>query len=218
MRVWIIIAIAASGCLRTTAYHCDSSDQCGAGGTCQSSVGFCSFADPECGQRFGPQAGQYANTCVTPEQGIDAAIDSKIPMIDGPPGSHCPTGYNTIPNGTAGHRYKLSPLNDTWMQQVTACGSQFTYLAIPNDPTELGALDTFIGLEPDYWVGIGDAGAEGTFVTVKGDPATYLPWQAPAPDNSGPGPENCVDVITAAAMFDDSKCNIQFAAICECDP
>ena len=79
----IAIALLASGCLRTTAFHCASDTQCGAGGTCQD-VGYCSFADPMCpdGQRFGDLADKYSNTCVGALPGIDAGIDAR--PIDAP--------------------------------------------------------------------------------------------------------------------------------------
>jgi hypothetical protein len=211
---WLVLAFA-SGCLRSTEFHCETSDQCGAGGTCQTSVGYCSFSDPQCGQRFGPQAGMLAGTCVTPEQAIDAGVDAKS-LIDGPPGSNCPTGYNVIPNGTPGHRYKLLATPDQWMQQVAACNGQSTYLMVPNDATELGATDALAGAAGLYWIGLDDIANEGTFVTVKNAPAPYLLWMPPAPDN-GPPPENCVEAITASAMMNDDKCNTQLPAICECE-
>jgi hypothetical protein len=211
---WIILALT-TGCLRQTEFRCDTNAQCGTGGTCET-VGYCSFSDPDCGRRFGPQAGTLANTCVG---GADAGVDSARvdAMIDGS-SNHCSAGYNPITNGTPGHRYKLIPNADHWQQQVDLCAGAFTYLAIPDDPTELGALDTLAGAISEYWVGIDDMATEGTFVTIKGPVATYLPWQPPAPDNQAPG-ENCVEVLTAAAMFNDDRCTpTSHAAICECDP
>ena len=58
-----VVVLLSAGCLRATEYHCTSSDQCGTGGTCEAS-GYCSFADSSCGQRYGAQAGPYANQCV----------------------------------------------------------------------------------------------------------------------------------------------------------
>ena len=211
---WIVIALT-TGCLRQTEFRCETSDQCGTGGTCEQ-VGFCSFADPDCGRRFGPQAGTLANTCVG---GVDGGIDGMhVDAMTDTPTNHCPTGYNTIANGTPGHRYKLLATADNWMQQHDLCAGAFTYLVIPDDVTELGALDTLAGSNPLYWVGVDDLVTEGTFLTVKNVAATYLPWQAPAPDDQTPG-EDCVEAITAAAMFNDVRCTpTQLPAICECDP
>jgi len=59
MRACVLLCLLA-GCLRTTEYRCSSSGQCGTGGTCES-TGYCSFADTSCGQRYGNEAGPYAN-------------------------------------------------------------------------------------------------------------------------------------------------------------
>ena len=213
MRATLILLAITTGCLRQTQFHCETSDQCGAGGTCES-VGYCSFLDADCGHRFGPQAGTYANTCVgATDGGVDAKHDAPVDSSN-----HCAGGYNAISNGTAGHRYKLITTTDTWQVQHDACLGPFSYLAIPDDATELAALDALAGSIALYWVGVDDIATEGTFLTVKNVPATFLPWQPPAPDDAPPG-EDCVEAITAVAMFNDDRCNnTQLAAICECDP
>ena len=78
-----IAMLMSTGCLRSTAFHCTSDTQCSSGGPagkCQTSVGFCSFADPGCpdGQRFGDLADMYANTCVGVIPLIDAGIDAHL--------------------------------------------------------------------------------------------------------------------------------------------
>jgi len=107
---------------------------------------------------------------------------------------------------------------ENWQLQVNAClaESQFAYLAIPDDAAELAALDMLAGSASSYWVGIDDLTTEGTFLTVKNVPATFLPWDPPAPDDAGPG-EDCVEAITAIAKLDDQRCTTQLPAICECD-
>jgi hypothetical protein len=208
--VWIAIA-ASAGCLRQTEFHCTTDADCGVTGTCES-VGFCSFPDTSCGQRFGAAAGPYANQCVAGQVGIDAGVDA--PAQDAP-ASGC-DGFTAIA-GQA-HRYKLIAATNDWMTQRDGCASAgaSSYLAIPDDATELGALDTFAGATASYWIGVDDMGMEGVFLTVKGATATFLPWATGEPDNAMNS--DCVSAITAAAQFQDDKCNTQYAAICECEP
>ena len=218
MRAWWIVLAINAGCLRSTEYHCETSAQCGPGGTCQTSVGFCSFADSQCGERFGPQAGPYANQCVGSTT-IDGGIDGKPidGMSDG--GNHCPSGYNEITNGTPGHRYKLVPGGDNWQNQHDFCAatSPFAYLTIPDDTTEQGGLDTLAGANALYWIGVDDLVTEGTFLTVKNVAPTFHPWATGQPNN-GPPAENCVEAITATGEWNDDRCNTNLPAICECDP
>ena len=211
---FFLIALLSAGCLRATEYHCTSSDQCGTGGTCQAS-GYCSFNDSSCGQRYGAEAGPYANQCVGGGGTVDAGTDAFVPSDAS---NHCPSGFATITGGTPGHRYKAQPTTQNWQLQVNAClaESTFAYLAIPDDAGELAALDSLAGASASYWVGIDDLTTEGTFVTVKNMPATFLPWNPPAPDDAGPG-EDCVEAITALAKFNDQRCNMQLPAICECE-
>lgn len=80
MRALLIVATLAclaGGCLRTTAFHCASNAQCGAG-ICED-TGFCSFTDSSCpsGQRYDQLGGANSNQCVDPNvMPLDAAIDS----------------------------------------------------------------------------------------------------------------------------------------------
>ena len=65
--VGVAAALVATtvGCLRSVAFHCDTGADCGTGGVCEP-VGYCSFADPDCGngRRYGELAGDLANQCV----------------------------------------------------------------------------------------------------------------------------------------------------------
>jgi hypothetical protein len=215
MRFYLGALLITAGCLRATEYHCSSSDQCGTGGTCEAS-GYCSFADSSCGQRYGAEAGPFANQCVGTSGGLDAGADGT--SATGDAANHCPTTFATLAGGTPGHRYRALAASNNWQLQVNAClaESTFAYLAIPDDATELAALDTLAGASPSYWVGIDDLTTEGTFLTVKNMPATFLPWDPPAPDDAGPG-EDCVEALTTLAKFNDQRCNMQLPAICECE-
>lgn len=78
---------ACAGCKISAAFHCDTDPQCGAGGTCQTTAGYCSFADTSCGSglRYDDYAGDgLAGTCVGAD--LDAAVvDAVDAAIDAPP-------------------------------------------------------------------------------------------------------------------------------------
>lgn len=209
-----LLALICAGCLRTTQFQCSANLECGNGGTCES-VGFCSFPDPECGRRFADSAGPFANQCVgTP--GIDAGVDG--PGIDAPPITGCPNGYNPLPGAPDGHRYLRLGAIATWVNQRAACTLTTTsaYLAVPDDAAELQELATIAAATP-FWVGIYDMANNGTYVTVRGAPATFLPWASGEPDS---GPEDCVAGASATQLMDD-RCdngNARYVAVCECEP
>jgi hypothetical protein len=215
------LALNAS-CLRQTEFNCATNAQCGPSGTCQlvgASVGYCSFPDSECGQRFGESAGPYANQCVGMQGGGDGSITIDARMIDGAPVSGCPASYTALPNApTNTHRYMRVPQDKNWNEQVAFCmqtSPATAYLAIPNDAEELTALFTLAGNAP-FWIGISDTATEGTFVTVRGATATFLPFAVP-PD--GGTTENCV--AATGTNFSDEKCTgggSNRPAVCECEP
>lgn len=213
----VFVAAATAGCLRSTSFRCERDSDCGAAGTCEP-IGYCSVANAECvgtGRAYSDSAGQsLANSCVpgdNPGPAPDAAIDAPI---DGP-NVGCPSGYAEIA-GSA-HRYK--PLtNVSWDDARTACRltSASAYLAVPDDATELTNLAS--AATAPFWIGLDDKAAEGMFVTQKGVPATFKPWQAGGvePDN-GPPDEDCVEAISATEIA-TNRCGNKHAAICECEP
>lgn len=225
---FIVSALAAlsSGCLRQTSFHCETSDQCGAGGTCESE-GFCSLPDPSCpsGDRFTDAAGALANQCVGGDPGSDGGIDA--PPGDGAPGdgapvdgpaAGCPAGYAEITGGQAGHRYRLLTAAANWQTQRDTCAatSASAYLAHPEDAAELAALGTLAA--STFWVGISDMGTEGTFVTLQGGAPPSSLWLPGEPD--GGQQVDCVAAMMSGGNygFADERCNQQYAAICECVP
>jgi hypothetical protein len=66
------------------------------------------------------------------------------------------------------------------------------------------------------WVGVDDLATEGTFLTVLGMPATFLPWAAGQPDNKPPG-EDCVHASSATQLYSDERCGLSARSVCECD-
>jgi hypothetical protein len=215
------LALNAS-CLRQTEFNCTTNAQCGPSGTCQlvgAAVGYCSFPDSECGQRFGESAGPYANQCVGTQGGGDGGVTIDGRMIDGPPASGCPAGFNALPSAPANtHRYMKVPQNKNWNDQAAFCtqaSPTSAYLAVPNDAEELAALFTLAGGTDPFWVGISDTAMEGIYVMLRGGTATFLPWAMNQPTGDA---EDCV--AATGTNFSDEKCGggTTRPAICECEP
>lgn len=213
---FVFAAVLTAGCLRSTAFRCATSSDCGAGGVCEP-VGFCSIPNADCpgsGRSYGDSAGQgLSNTCVPaggPGPGVDAGVDASI---DAMPANKCPSGYASVA-GSA-HVYKALS-NVTWDEARMMCKqtSPAAYLAVPDDATELANLATVATLP--FWIGIDDKANQGDWMTQKGAPATFLPWAPNEPDNTPPG-QDCVDAVSATQIAND-RCGNQQAAVCECEP
>ena len=220
----LVLVLANPACLRKTEFQCSDDSACGPAGRCES-TNFCSFADPECssGRRYDQSAGSLAGQCTSGGMTSDGGpVDMPRP-IDGPsidtPPAGCPSGYAAITGGQAGHVYRLVATADDWTKQQAGCKltSSSANLAVPDDAVEHNALDALAGA--NYWVGITDAATEMTWLNVLGAPQTYLPWQAPAPDNNAGGQgEDCVESLPAVHMFNDRRCMENLPTICECIP
>ena len=213
----ILLAAAAAltaGCLRATAFRCERDAECGAAGACEA-TGYCSVANGQCagtGRAYSDTAGpDLANTCVPggapqPDAGVDGAVDGRM--------AGCPPGYAAV-NGSS-HLYKAIPGALSWTEARTICGSAtaVTYLAQPDDATELAGLAMVAA--PPFWVGLDDNAIEGMFVNRNNVAATFLPWAAGEPDN-GPPEENCVDAVSSSQIATE-RCGARHPAICECEP
>jgi hypothetical protein len=209
--VTLLFAIGLAGCLRAADYRCTSAADCGMQGTCQPG-GHCSFADPSCasGQRFGELSGAAAGQCVgaggdggVADGAIDGSGDGSVPG--------CPNGYGAMSGGNAGHAYRKLAAAD-WQTQVNACAADGAkvYLAIPDDPGELNGIR---GEGGDAWVGISDNATAGSYVTVLGAAATYLPWGNGEPNTA----LHCVEEVKMTHLATLSCSNSLFA-MCECAP
>lgn len=221
MRTFAICLLVAitTGCLRNTAFKCESDADCGASGACEA-IGYCSFPNTACadsGRSFSDSAGQnLPGTCVPagdrpgPDAGVDAAIDGTI-------GATCPADYAAIAGSP--HVYKRI-LAVTWDEARIACKatSMSAYLAVPDDATELLDLDT-IAMTVPFWIGIDDVAQLHVFVTQKGVAAVFLPWAPPGvPDDGNPGkPRRCVNAVSTTQIATD-ECNKSHVAVCECEP
>lgn len=215
--VTALLATSAS-CLRKTEFRCDTSTECGAGLTCES-TGYCSFADSEC-QRYSESAGPLAGQCVgstNTDAGvdIDGAVSTDGAMPDGPVAG-CPAGYEEV--GALPHRYRFLMNVENWETHRGACAatSSSAYLAIPDDADELMQLAARAG--GTFWVGVQDMDTEGTYVTVRNTPQTFLPWAGGEPNNGGPGEGSDCVAANNNSQFLDERCNTKYRAVCECEP
>jgi len=129
-------------------------------------------------------------------------------FIDGDPSiDAAPRACLTSPAYTAmgAIRYREGTPLVSWAAARAACKSEGAELWVP---TSTAILNAWSG----DWVGITDAGSEGTWVTVYGMPATFLPWDAAQPD--GGNGENCAR--STNGVMEDRDCTDLRDYVCEC--
>ncbi|HEY5939060.1 MAG TPA: C-type lectin domain-containing protein [Kofleriaceae bacterium] len=106
-------------------------------------------------------------------------------------------------------RYKTVALDVSWNDAREDCAADGAYLTIPDDALE--AASDAIG----DWIGITDEVEEGTWMTLEGVPATFLPWQPGQPDG-GVG-ENCARLDDGLDQLEDRACTDTRDYSCECE-
>jgi hypothetical protein len=229
LAMYAVIAWASAGCLRSPEFRCLRDGECGPAGVCEP-IGYCSSANAACpgtGRSFGDSAGGLSNTCVpsgnpgpAPDAGArdDAgvAIDAGIAIdaaIDAVPAAPCSPGYAAI--GGSLHLYKVFN-DDSWDRAALDCKLTGTtaYLAIPDDAGELADI-VALATTSEVWLGIDDKQDRDAFVTQKGVPATFLPWDEDQPDQ-GMG-RDCVKTVSSTKIATD-RCGSGRAVVCECEP
>jgi Lectin C-type domain len=102
-------------------------------------------------------------------------------------------------NGTNGHKYFLLSQNTWTGAQAEAVSLGGNLATVRNAGEEAFITSNFAhfgGVTRDLWIGLTDAGHEGTFTWVSGEPFIgYTNWQVGQPDNgAGAGPENYVHI------------------------
>lgn len=130
------------------------------------------------------------------------------------PAGICPADFIQLPGGSP-HVYRLASGPAIFNSQLDNCAalSIAAYLAIPDDQPE---LDGLVGLAAtSIWVGIDDLQTEGTYRTVIGQVATFLPFAVSEPD--GTPLQNCLFADDQSQLHDQS-CSSNLPAICECEP
>jgi hypothetical protein len=99
-------------------------------------------------------------------------------------------GSPGVVNPSNGHTYYLTT-NTNWVHAAKDAHRLGGRLATINDAAEQAwVFDTFSsygGTSRLLWIGLTDAGAEGTFRWVSGEPVTYTNWAPGEPNDSGGG-------------------------------
>jgi hypothetical protein len=133
-------------------------------------------------------------------------------LVPDTPSGLCPADFQPLASGSA-HRYLVLAGPDDYASQRAACAARgpSIYLVVPDDQAELDAMVQAAG-GFTFWVGIDDRAIEGSFVTTKGAPATFLPWAAGEPSG-----EDCV-LVASDGTFHDDDCLSAFPSACECEP
>lgn len=216
-----LCVLAFGGCMRPAAFACAADGQCVRGaeqGVCEP-AGRCSFADEACtsGRRYAELSGEQGGECVGDEAlDGDARVDdppletgdASLEPADASLPAECP-GFMLVD----GHYLKKLGAAG-WTNQRSACGTLpgNVFLAVPDDEVELAAIVAVGG--GDAWIGISDAAAEGSYMTVLGAMATFLPWAAGEPDNAGN--QDCVR--SKGTTIETALCGTPVIAVCECVP
>jgi hypothetical protein len=116
------------------------------------------------------------------------------------------TSVGSGPHGGAmrnGNEYRLFTNAVSWAQADADCRSRRGHLATFTSPPEQSFIMGSVIGYASYatWVGLTDAGHEGTWTWVTGEPASSLPWNYGQPDNAG-GAENWAEVMSGGGLTD----------------
>jgi lectin-like protein len=168
---------------------------------------------------FAPTSGSDmpAGTAADAPLGLDALQSARCPAdfvpVAGAPSLYKIYSYSADVTADARQPFDAS---------VATCIAQGAHLAIVETPEEATALSTVIVADPSfqfYAEGVTDAAVEGTWLTVLGGPATYLPWAGGQPDGAGGGDGDC-GIINYSGQLYDYYCDLAhpYAFACECEP
>lgn len=135
--------------------------------------------------------------------GTDGAIDGTM--------LSCPGTYTMLVGAVSNSRYRVVDNSSDWDSAEAACEADGHHLAIPDDATERDAMYNALVTE-NIWIGVTDRITEGTYLSVTGGTATYLPWGAGEPDA-----EDCVYIESLSMMYRAQGCGSGRRYICECD-
>jgi hypothetical protein len=176
-----------------------------------------------------PPIDATGGTVDTPRGSNDAAIDAPVMLIDAPPDAPtthtCPAGYNAVQGAPATSKYKLFSFGTGGADQTAgftaanqACATDGTHLIIAETAAEaaaIGAQLQYAQSWPYFWDGVTDAAQEGSWKTVLGGDATYLPWASGQP--SGGTAQNCAVFDQAGVLLYDYDCITASPFACECE-
>lgn len=164
-----------------------------------------------------------AGRCEPPSAGGDGGLETAAdaprdaqPDATGADALACPIDFAPLP-GSPGC-YRVVPTQRIWTEAADDCVAAGGYLAIPDDEVERAALFAAGGVTT--WLGLHDRDTEGTFVTVLGAAATYLPWATGEPNNGNdmtPEGQDCVQFFLTDEL-DDDFCSRLKNYVCEATP
>jgi hypothetical protein len=108
----------------------------------------------------------------------------------------------------------------TWDAAVLACASDSRWaLATPSSDGQQEQLEEALGVfVVPYWIGLGDAATEGTFLWLDGASLTRDHWRYGEPENGGTqySNEDCTE-IEPSGEWDDQPCEDLQPYVCEAD-
>jgi hypothetical protein len=149
----------------------------------------------------GPPDGSPAADAGAPPADTAAPADT--------PAAACRANPAYAPIGQSAHAYRAVDGNAAWATAKASCEVEGAYLAILDDAAELAI---FPG---NGWIGVTDAATEGVWLTLRGDPAPFLPWQAGEPN--GGTEENCARFDDGPRQLESRRCTDLREWTCECD-
>ena len=185
------------------------------------------LAMPGCRQLFGIDDTEVAGGDASGDGAVvaDAStdrIDGGAPDAPPPPPdalvmATCP-GFTQIANGfPPGATYRGVQPGRTWVQARDDCRVQSAELVIVDNAAEADAVAALVQdpVSAYFWHGVFLAG--GTWMTVRGAPATYLPW-APGEPSGGASACTLFDDTVPPHLLHDFQCPSTQVYVCECLP
>ncbi|MBT3266644.1 hypothetical protein HN371_05785 [Candidatus Poribacteria bacterium] len=109
----------------------------------------------------------------------------------GPERTHAVPHAPWIVNPTTGHEYAVIDAG-TWAASDAAAERLGGHLVAINDAAEQAWLVEQFGPTTRHWIGLTDAGSEGEWRWVTGEPLSYTNWAEAEPNNYGAGGEDYV--------------------------
>jgi hypothetical protein len=153
------------------------------------------------------------------------AIDAASVAIDGAPDATpppdavvapCPGYMQLAAASPPGATYRGIDVGRTWNDARTMCQADGADLVVVDDAQEAAAVATLVqdDASPYLWVGVSLVG--GAWTSVRGGPATYLPW---APGQPTGGANSCALIEDVAPnQLYDFACIAMQVFVCECLP
>lgn len=116
-----------------------------------------------------------------------------------------------------GKEYSLTSGSKTWQEAEAEAISKGGHLVTINDRAEENWLRNTFSRTEGLWIGINDAGSEGTFEWANGEAVTYTNWAPGEPNNAG-GVQDYGWLNYLEGQWDDNFNNSTLRGIIEVDP